>query len=165
MAADQKIKFRSAYSGHENYFSPTGDGYNDEYEYKLNAKGQKTLVKNGRRDVLSEIQQYKEDVSIENILAKVAVGDYTDFRPDGIYQDTTQIPNNLNEARAVMLDLENYWNTLPAEVREKFDNSLETFITQAGSEAWGINLGLPKETIKEEAPEETPETPAPEKNE
>lgn len=166
MATDQKIKIRSAYSEHKRVFVPSGDGYNDEYEYKLNAKGQKTLVKNGRRDVLSEIQQYKDEVSIENILAKVAVGDYTDFRPDGIYQDTTQIPNNLNEARAVMLDLENYWNTLPLDVRSKFDNSLETFIAQAGSEAWGINLGLPTETIEEEAPETpAPETPAPEKTE
>ena len=64
-----------------------------------------------------------------------------------------------------MLDLENYWNTLPLDVRSKFDNSLETFIAQAGSEAWGINLGLPTETVKEEAPEEAPETPTPEKTE
>ena len=156
-----KVVIRSAFSEHKRAYVPSGDGYNDEYEYKLNEKGQKQLVKSGRRNVYEEIQQYKEEVAIENILARIAVGDNTVFRPDGIYQDTTQIPNNLNEARQVMLDLENYWNTLPQETRSKFDNSLETFISQAGSEAWLTNMGLANEEAKPEItpepkPEETP---------
>lgn len=152
-----KLAIRSAYSDHVRITVPSGDGYTQEYEYKLNEKGQKQLVPAGKTNTLEYIQQFKDEVSIDNILARVAVGDMSVFRPDGIYQDTTQIPNNLNDARKVMLELENYWKTLPQETRSKFGNSLETFIAEAGQAAWLENLGLPTETIKEETPDSTTE--------
>ena len=154
-----KLVIRSAFSEKKRVHVPSGDGYNQEYEYKLNEKGQKQLVPSGKTNVVEQIQQYKDEVSIEHILARVAVGDNSVFRPDGIYQDTTQIPDNLNDARQVMLELENYWNTLPQETRSKFDNSLETFISQAGTDAWKINMGLIKETIEEAPTNTTTETP------
>lgn len=157
--ATAKIPFRTAYSGAERHTVPSGNGKENVYEYCLNNKGQKQLMLVGEKNLYEEIQSHHEECKIENILRQVGVGDYSSFKPDGMYADISQVPNNLNEARKEIIKLENTWKKLPLETRAKYDNSVETFISQAGSEAWMIDMGLMQPKV---SPEETPITKEPE---
>ena len=159
--ATKTTPYRTAYSEQIRFYSPTGNGMQDEYGYEVNAKGQKELVKTGEKNLYLEIQSYKEDCLIENILQRAAVGDMRDFRPQGIYADTTKLPKNMIDAKKAMVNLENTWNKLPNEIKQKYDNSVETFVTQAGTDSWLIDMGYKEAapTIVNTAPETKPEVP------
>lgn len=156
------MRFRSAYSGQQREFTNSGEIMQNEYGYKINAKGEKVLAKTGERNLNEEIQSYAEEVKIENILKKAAIGDMSDFREDGIYQDITNIPNNLIEAKKEIVKLENTWNKLPTEVKAKYNWSMDEFMAKSGEDAWMIDLGLKqpaepeKVTLKEETKIEVP---------
>lgn len=143
-ATVKEPRFRSAYSGSIRVNAPVGSPMQDEYGYEINSKGQKVLVKTGERNLYEEIQSYAEECKIENILKRVAIGDMSDFRPDGIYQDISEIPNNLIEARQEMQKLENLWNKLDIDTKRKYNFDVNEFMAQAGKEAWLIDTGFLK---------------------
>ena len=145
------ILYKTAYGERERVYSECGNPIQPTYGYEINSKGQKILVKNGEKNIYEEIQAQAEDTKIENILARVAIGDMSDFRPDGIYQDISEVPNNLIQAKREMQKLENMWQKVPNEMKAKYDWSVEKFISEAGKESWLIDMGLiqPKTTIEE----------------
>lgn len=154
--AEKKIPFRTAWGEGLTVFTNPGEQIEAEYGYEINAKGQKQLVKTGEKNTWEEIQSYLENTKIENVLKRVAVGDMSDFRPQGIYQDVSEIPNNLVEARREMQKLENMWAKLPKETKEKYENSVERFIAEAGKESWMIDMGFIQPAEPEAAPELDP---------
>lgn len=133
--------FRSAYSGQVRINCPSGSETKKTYAYSINEKGQKVLEVNGEENIYEEIQAQLEETKIENILRRVASGNMSDFRPDGIYQDITQIPNNLIEAKKEMQKIENLWNGLTNEIKSKYDWSVDQFIAKAGEKSWLEDLG------------------------
>lgn len=146
-------RFLTAYDCANRKHAPAGSKYELTYGYTINKHGQKVLAVNGETNVYEKIQEQLEESKIENILARAAAGDNSVFRPNGIYIDTTEMPNNLIEARQQMQQLENVWNGLPKEIREKYNYDVEMFIGKAGSEEWLKDMRLlnnvPKEEVKE----------------
>jgi hypothetical protein len=151
-------RFRTAYEPRERHYISTGNGYEPEYAYEINKQGQKELVKIGEINVYEMIQSHYEETKIENILASVAAGDTSMLRPDGIYADITGQPKSLLEARQQIQHLENMWYGLPAETREKYDNNLEKFVNESGSEKWLKDMGYIKEIEVEELQPNNTET-------
>lgn len=150
---NKEIPFKTAYSAKKREFSPTGDGTTAEYGYTVDSYGRKVLVETGRKNTYEEIQSYAEECKIENILARAAIGDMSDFRPDGIYQDITNMPTNMIEARKQIVALENTWTGLSKDLKAKYNWSMEEFIAKAGEKSWLIDMGLAKEEIPiEETP-------------
>lgn len=139
---NKEIPFRTAYSGQKRTTCPAGKETRETYAYEINEKGQKELKSNGTINVYEEIQAELEETKIENVLKRVAAGDMSDFRPTGIYQDITKIPNNLIEAKKEMQKLENVWNELPKETKAKYNWSVDEFISKAGEETWLVDMGL-----------------------
>lgn len=148
---NKAIPFRTAYSGQVRHTCPVGSKTKKTYAYEINEKGQKELKENGTINVYEEIQAQLEETKIENVLKRVAAGDMSDFRPTGIYQDITEIPNNLIEAKKEMQKLENVWNELDKETKAKYNWSVEEFIGKAGEKSWLEDLGF----INKEADEPT----------
>lgn len=151
-----KLVFKKPYENHEKIETPTGKPIKNEYGYEIDSYGRKVLVKTGETNLYKEIQMNLESTQIENILQRTAAGDTSMLRPDGIYADLTEMPSNLIEARASIQKLENTWNGLTQELRNKYNNSIEDFINSAGKEEWLKDMGLlptqateVKETIKE----------------
>ena len=137
-----KERFKSAYGERETSYITSGSRYQDTYGYEINKYGQKELVKTGETDLYALIQESLEETKIENILKRVAMGDDTVMRPDGIYADLTEAPKNLIEARQQMQQLENLWNGLPIDTKRKYNMSVEDFIAKSGTEGWLIDMGL-----------------------
>lgn len=142
-----KLPFKTAYSERERYFTPTGDGIEEIYGYEINKYGQKVLVKQGEYSLYDKIQESLEETKIENILQRVAMGDNSVMRPDGIYADVSEVPKNMIEARKSMQKLENLWNGLDNEIKKKYDYDVDKFIGASGTESWLQDMGL----IKKEA--------------
>lgn len=140
--------FKTAYGERERYTVPTGDGMEDVWEYQVNHFGRKILVKVGQRNLYDEIQASLEETKIENILARAASGENV-FRPEGIYADVTTMPSNLIEARQAIQNLENTWQSIPNEIKRKYNNSLEDFIAASGSKEWSRDMGLLPTEAKE----------------
>lgn len=149
-------RFKKPYEKHKRYFIPTGDGMEDVWEYTVDKYGRKVLVCTGQKCLYDEIQAQLEDTKIENILARAAAGEDV-FRPNGIFADVSKMPTNLIEARQQLQMLENTWNGLTQEMRNKYNNSVEDFIGSSGTEEWLQDMGLApiKEVVENTSTEAT----------
>lgn len=152
---EKAIKFRTAYSGQVVSNAPTGRPMQDVYEYKIDKYGRKKLEKTGETNLYAKIQESLEETKIENILKRAAIGDMSNFRPDGIYADLTEMPSNLIEARQAMQNLENVWKDLDNEIKRKYHFDVEEFIGASGSDGWLRDMGLLQDPTPE-TPKETP---------
>lgn len=148
--ANKEFPFRTAYSGQIRRTTETGRPTQDEYGYEIDKFGRKILVKTGETDLYAKIQECLEETKIENIIARVTTGDTSMLRPDGIYADLTELPNNLIEARQAMQNLENVWNDLDNEIKRKYNFNLDEFIGASGSDGWLRDMGLLKEEPKQD---------------
>ena len=149
--ATAKQSFLTAYSERPVLFTPAGSTEENVFQYEINKYGLKELVVTGTRKIQEEINSYREETEIENVLARCIAGDSSMLRPDGIYADVSKMPKNMIEARQAMQKLENTWNDLPLEIRNKYNNNLDQFIAEAGKESWMIDMGMLQEKTPEQA--------------
>lgn len=134
--------FRSLLTPHERFYSPAGSRDADTFEIQIDKKGHKTLKWVGTHDIYQDIQSYKEECSIENIIARAAAGDLNALnRTQGFYADITESPRDLAEAQRDIIKLSNTFDALPAEIRAKFDNSKEVFVNEFGTEEFAKKMG------------------------
>ncbi len=143
----EKYPYRNRTTIREREYSDPGSRMHNDYQIEIDKKGHKTLHKIGEHNRWEEIQSYKEECSIENILARAAAGDPNALNQrKGFYTDITDTPKTLAEAQNNILKLKQGFEKLPAEIREKFDNSKEKFVMEYGSETWLDKMGFNKET-------------------
>lgn len=151
--------FASRTTERPRFYSDPGSRERNDYQIKIDKKGHKVLEKTGSHDIYQDIQSYAEEVKIENILARAAAGDVAALNQrTGFYADITDTPKNLAEAQNNILKLSNYFDSLPAEIRAKFDNSKERFVHLYGSEEFLDLMGFKtEEAPKAEKQNFTPE--------
>lgn len=137
-----KQSFKTPYGERERHFIEPGTGIEKEYGYTIDRFGRKVLECKGEKNLYEEIQMALEETKIENILARAMAGDTSGLNANGTYMDTTQIPNNLIEARQAIQNLENVWLGLSQELKNKYHNSVEEFVGASGSDGWLRDMGL-----------------------
>lgn len=150
------MKFRTPYTGQVRMHTNAGSREANDYEIQIDRiTGHKKLVFIGTHDIYDEIQSYADECKVENILARSASGDINALNQrQGMYADISSSPKTLMEAQNSILKLSNFFDKLPAETREKFDNSKEKFVNMYGTEDWIENMGFKTETA-ERAEEQT----------
>lgn len=114
-----------------------------------------TLVHDGYKDIYEMIQSHADEADIEAIVNRLTLGDYSDVRNDGRYIDVSDMPKSLAEAQNLILCIREEFGSLPADVRDKFGNSVERYVEQYGTETWANHLGY----VKSDAPERKEDTP------
>ena len=120
-----------------------------DYKIIIDERGHKKLEFVGTHDIYDQIQSYAEECKIENIIARASAGDTNALNQrQGFYADITNTPRDLKEAQDSILKLSNGFYQLPAEVRAKFDNSLEKFVQEFGSDKWAEAMGFNKSEEK-----------------
>ena len=139
---NNKIVFKTAYTGHERKHTEAGRRMQDVYGYEIDAYGRKILVKTGETDLYAKIQGSLEETKIENILARCVAGDTSMLRPDGIYVDCSEVPTNMVEQMKAIQNLENTWNGLSNDIKKKYNYDVGQFIGQSGTEEWLRDMGL-----------------------
>lgn len=145
----------------EKIYTPHGNNTEENtYGYDVNEYGQKILVKTGTKNTYEEIQSWKEETSIEHILTRLAQGDNSVIRPMGSFGDISEMPKSLIEAKRQIAKLENVWNELPLEVRNKYGNSIDRWEAEMGQDSWLINMGYVKPKSANDLIEDTkPDVP------
>lgn len=140
----KRNKFRTAYDRGETTFSELGSHLQPVYGYQINKKtGKKEIVRTGETNIYEMIQASAEGCKLQNIIAKCN-GDYSSLMAEGNFVDISEMPTSLMEMQNLILKTTDEFEKLPAEIKKKFENSVEKYISSYGTQEWGEALGLIK---------------------
>lgn len=121
------FEVRSRFNRPVSSYAPVGDGMDVLFEERI-VDGVKKLVKTGVNPLNEFVQKSLEDTLIYNILKKFEAGNVDVLNKSiGQFFDSTVMPHNLAEAQNSLIKAEAYFDSLPLDVRNKFDNSSSTF--------------------------------------
>lgn len=113
--------------------SPIGTGERSIFEERVE-NGKRSLVVTGKENLKDFIEASKAETLISNIMKRFEQGDVNALsRVQGFYGDVTSMPSNLADAQKVLINLETQFNSLPADVRKKFDNSFDKYVQDVSS--------------------------------
>lgn len=132
-----------------------GSGFAPVYKPIVKPDGTIELKQTGEKDIYAEIQSHKASTDINEIIRRFTeTGDISLFQVrEGVYGDFTDMPKTYAEMFQRMIDAEIAFNSLPAEVKEKFNNNVSEFLAAMGTEKM------------DDVFKKTPEDPAPVKEE
>jgi hypothetical protein len=106
-------------------------------------KGRVVLEEIGRVNLYDEIQSHADSVDIHVLMQRYKNGDPEALsRAQGLCLDATVFPKTYAEALNHMADMERSFMSLPAEVRERFNNSFSEFLASSCESDFMERLGL-----------------------
>lgn len=156
--------FRTHYDAqydHKRIHTATGSRYKTEYQPVYDKAGVWHLEPTGKTDIYLDIQSYAMSCDINVIMQRYRNGE-TDVLSavQGVYGDVSNVPTNYAELMNMKLEAERLFASLSADVRAKYNNSVEQFMaeigTRSGLEKLGVTFGeqqqasAPAENAKEE---------------
>ena len=104
------------------------------YGKKVMDDGTVQVVETGKTNIYEKIQASKDETLVYNILERFNAGDISALQQrKGQYGDFTDMPKTLVEAQQTLIDAENYFYSLPLEVRKEFNHSVSEFLYSAGN--------------------------------
>lgn len=117
--------------------SEHGSPIKDIYSPVVNKDGTISLEKSGEENLQEYIDSFRDECDINVILAKYASGDVSVLNQrQGSYGDFTKMPKTYAEMLQMQINSNNYFKSLPKEIREKFNNDANQFFAQSGSQEW-----------------------------
>lgn len=132
------------------FFSCPGERIKQNYTASRLGDGIIRLVPSDTVDLKEYINSFAESCSIEHILALCAAGDSSVLsRAQGAYLDTTELPKTFRDMLDIVIDGRSKFDSLPVEIKQKFDNDFERWFSDAGSENWLKSMGFSFETGSE----------------
>lgn len=159
-----KIKFRTFGESLQVHSNP---GCRDKITYSpvYDKSGSWHLEESGKVDFYSEIQSHADSVDIHVLLARYAAGDESALmQRNGEFFDATDMPRTYAEFLNLRIEAEKNFYALPADVRAKFDHSLEKYMVQAGTPEWLSALGIDAKPAAEAAAADQPDVKEVEKD-
>lgn len=122
-----------------------------QYKERYDEDGNAYLEQVGEINTYEKIQSYKDEVDPMSILARYAAGDTTVMANPGWYIDTSKLPTNYIEWRNLMNEQKEKFETLPLEIRNKFNNNFDQWAATAGEQEWLEKMGImPKDNAAAE---------------
>lgn len=128
------MAFRTKYD-RQRVISNTGDPYINTYKNSLDDNGDVILVRSGKDNVYQKIQAERDSCDLKSILARLSADEIKkfDISNGGMFGDFTQAPKTVREMRERMIEADNFFKTLPLEIREEFGYSSDRFFTSIGT--------------------------------
>lgn len=131
------MEFKTFYGLLENperHYSNSGDRIVPVYTPNISPNGVIDLIQAGEHNLYAEIQSHKDSVDINVILERFVAGDLDALnRRPALYLDVSEMPKTYAEMYQKVIDAEQYFKSLPLDVREAFDQSPEKFFVMMGS--------------------------------
>lgn len=130
-----------------------GDKIRRTFLWVMQKDGTKKLEVDREINQQEEIDSYKDETLIENIVKKATL-DPSLFEDlgygaiDGTFTDVTEMPTTLAEAQQIIINIEQRWNELPAKTKEKFGNDSDKFIASFGSKEWTDAMGFTEQRAR-----------------
>lgn len=125
-------------------FSSSGSPVKDKFIMEVTSKGYPSLRKTGEHNLYDEIQSYREGCDLAAILQSFG-NECPRFNPLGFeeaegfvndFSDMSSLGDLVNDGEAV----KQFFNELPLEVRNCFDNSVHKFARDFSSDGFVENL-------------------------
>lgn len=140
----QKNKFRTQFD-RKSVPYPVTTSIVTDYQLSLAPDGKETLIVVGEHDIYPEIQSHAKSVDINEIVLRHQRGDIDVLaQRAGMYGDFTNLPTSYAELYQNVLDAQAYFDSLPLEVRQKFDHSFSKFFTSIGTSEFEAAFSQPK---------------------
>lgn len=139
----QKNKFRTQFDRKSVPYPETTSIVTD-YQLSLAPDGKEILVAVGEHDIYPEIQSHAKSVDINEIILRHQRGDIDVLaQRAGMYGDFTNMPTSYAELYQSVLDAQAYFDSLPLDIRQKFDHSFSKFFTSIGTPEFSTVFSQP----------------------
>lgn len=117
--------------------SPTGDKVVQPYGWIYKDGEYVYAPKGNPHNHYEETQAARDSVDLKKILARYQAGDEDALnRVNGFYLDTVEIPHTIGELYDAVSNAQNVFESMPIEIREKYDNNPATFWKAYGSDTF-----------------------------
>lgn len=112
--------------------NPDCDKIIPTYGKQIDKDGNINIVETGKTNIYEKIQASRDETLVYNILDRFNNGDVNALNQrQGTYGDFTDMPKTLAEAQQALIDAENYFYSLPLDVRKEFNHSVSDFLACA----------------------------------
>lgn len=130
MAASKAVSgWSTQFQPHARVRQNPGSGIKQLYVPKLQEDGTLKLIENGTDDLYASIQSHKDSCDIHVLLVRYQNGDVSALsKIQGVYGDFSEMPKTYAQLLNAVIAGEQMFKSLPVDVREKFDHSLEKFM-------------------------------------
>lgn len=133
--------------------SPVGDLFHDILSPSFRPDGTFELKVTDRVDIKQEINSHRDETDMAFILSRLMVGDDSVLNPrPPMYGDFTQLPTSYAEMLNMVLDGERYFDSLPLEIRNQFDNDRSKWFATIGSDTWLDAMGFERRPAVSDPP-------------
>lgn len=124
------MNFRTMYDDFERVPSASGNAEAIEYAPVIGDDGVLSLEPIGKTDIRAMIDSYRESCDLNIILARYANGDASALSAtQGSYFDAVGLPKTYAEMLNTVMSAENEFMKLPLNIRERFDNSFQKWLS------------------------------------
>lgn len=120
---------------HSDFITCSGSPIYECLELFVDSHGVKDLRKTGEvKNTYLMIQSHADSCDIHTILDRYSNGDVSVLGTvSGGFTDVTNMPSTFAEAQQLLLDATNKFDSLPVDVRAKFNHSPSEFIASFGT--------------------------------
>lgn len=134
------MKFRTAFSEPLRFSSPSGSPHRTVYQRKVSSSGKRSLVESGIEPVHQLIQEAARGNTVKDILSRFNAGDTSALGVDSnSYADISNAPQSLLDAELSLIKAHSIYDSLPSDVKSRYDNDFETFLSSVDSGAFMSN--------------------------
>lgn len=115
--------FKTQFDSRGRFYTSIGNPVVQTYTGRYDKNGDLQLVNTGSENLYDKIQAEAAACDMDNILRRFANGDISVLsQSQGIYADVADAPMHFTDALNMVRSVEEAFDKLPAEEREKFDN-------------------------------------------
>ena len=142
------MEYRKKYERLEVKSNP-GSPIRNIYGSKLDKNKNIIIEKKGEENLYAYINSFAESVDINVLLARFANGDKEALlQRAGAYIDIAAMPTNINEFLEYSRNAQALFDTLPIEIKQKFNNNVVEFISSIGNDEWNAIMNTSQQKIK-----------------
>lgn len=133
----------SKVSDPDSFVTSSGSKFHTLFAPRFRDDGTIELRPNGRKDIKAEINSHAAECDMSIILAKLRAGDASVLNSKKpMFGDFTVFPKTYVEILDLVNRSEDAFNSLPLDVRSKFDNDVNKWFAKVGSPEWLTLMGL-----------------------
>ena len=130
-------KFRIKYDNHKRVHCEPGSPIRIVYGSELDKNHNIVVKEKGTDNLYAYINSFADSVDINVLLARFTNGDQQALMQRAAsYIDISSLPTNMNDFVQFSRSATSFFDTLPIEVKQKFDNNVLTFISMVGTKEW-----------------------------
>lgn len=135
-------RFKSGWKPRHSFSEP-GNPLQDDFIAERGRFGDVNLTKVGTTNLYDKIQSYADSCDMAVLISRYMQGDYSALnRVQALYGDFSDMPTSYVEASALLDSVIADFATLPAEIKERFDNSAINFMKELGQPGFADKLKI-----------------------